>query len=425
MLIKSITYCLLFSCFLVNINGCSLLEVSEEVNKLESAAVIKGQVQRHSSQQGPIIVYRYTLKDKTYIADSYSRTTPSGHYQMDVFPGTYYLAAFIDNNHDGKRQDNEHAGLYSLKQHAPSPITIHSGETFNNADFTISEKPLARINGYSSQYSQEKLSKSIGRLIHLNDPLLQRKNYSMGLWTPLQFIDKVGGGLFFLQEYQANKTPVLFIHGINGGPLDWKMAIESIDEHHFQPWVSYYPSGLRLDMISNYLIKAIALLQDKYQFKKLYIVAHSMGGLVARSTIKKYLQTYPDLADSIQLLITVNSPLAGMQSTEKVERLPIIIPSWRDLKPKSQFLNDLNSWFLPDNIPYHLVFSYLPDEGDDGVVTLQSQIPYKIQENATRIYGFNNSHVGTLKDPSFLNLLHATLEKTRTANTNSVNKGSE
>ena len=137
-----------------------------------------------------------------------------------------------------------------------------------------------------------------------------------------------------------------YTQGINTGDFSMGASV-SYKASQFKIWRKNWK---RFNPFKNYIIK--------YQFKKLYIVAHSMGGLVARSTIKKYLQTYPELADSIQLLITINSPLAGMQSTEKVERLPIIIPSWRDLKPKSQFLSDLNSWFLPHNIPYHLVFSY-------------------------------------------------------------------
>ena len=116
------------------------------------------------------------------------------------------------------------------------------------------------------------------------------ENYSMGMWKPVRFLLEVGGGLFFLQEYEEDKIPVLFIHGINGGPTDWRVVAGTLDERYFQPWVLYYPSGLRLDMVSNYLVWAIAELHEKYRFRQLYLVAHSMGGLIARSFVKKYLE---------------------------------------------------------------------------------------------------------------------------------------
>jgi hypothetical protein len=42
-------------------------------------------------------------------------------------------------------------------------------------------------------------------------------------------------------------------------------------------------------------------------------------------------------------------------------------------------------------------------------VPVERQIPLSLQEEATHIYGFNNSHVGTLKDDSFLSLFDVIL----------------
>lgn len=203
---------------------------------------------------------------------------------------------------------------------------------------------------------------------------------------------------------------MLFIHGLNGGPLDWRKAIEELDREHFQPWIVYYPSGFRLNMITEYLIKAVAKLQDQLGFKKLYVLGHSMGGLVAHAFIKKYMERYPDLADSIKLVMTVNSPMNGMGSAATgVKNSPIVVPAWRDLATGSIFLEELISWSWPDSIPYHLVFSFVIGDSSDGIVPLESEIPWKTQQEATRMYGFNNSHVGTLNDPVFLSLLHTIL----------------
>ena len=63
----------------------------------------------------------------------------------------------------------------------------------------------------------------------------------------------------------------------------------------------------------------------------------------------------------------------------------------------------------PDKIPYHLVFSYKTGSSDDGVVHLQSQIPLKLQSEAVRMYGFKNTHAGTLNDATFLELFNMIL----------------
>ena len=66
------------------------------------------------------------------------------------------------------------------------------------------------------------------------------------------------GGVFVeLQEYDARRMPVIFVHGMSGTPLDFSAAIASLDRSKYQPWVLYYPSGLRLDMVSDYLVTAV------------------------------------------------------------------------------------------------------------------------------------------------------------------------
>jgi pimeloyl-ACP methyl ester carboxylesterase len=193
---------------------------------------------------------------------------------------------------------------------------------------------------------------------------------------------------------------------MNGGPTDWSAAIGALDTRYFQPWILYYPSGLRLDMVSDYLVSAIADLRKAYDFSQLYVVAHSMGGLVARSFVKKYLERFPDNSGLIRLVITVNSPMDGMSSAVRgVQNSPIVVPAWRDLAEGSDFLGELNSWPWPEEIPYHLVFSYTNGRSGDGVVPLQSQIPLQLQSEAVRTYGFNNSHAGVLSDEAFLEQL--------------------
>jgi len=55
------------------------------------------------------------------------------------------------------------------------------------------------------------------------------------------------------------------------------------------------------------------------------------------------------------------------------------------------------------------VFSYKTGGSNDGTVSLQSQIPLKLQAEAVRIYGFNQTHAEILNDPAFLELFHSIL----------------
>jgi hypothetical protein len=108
--------------------------------------------------------------------------------------------------------------------------------------------------------------------------------------------------------------------------------------------------------------------------------------------------------------MTINSPMGGMPSAANgVKNSPIVVPSWRDVSDKSEFLADLRSWVWLRDIPYYLVFSYEPGEDNDGIVGLNSQIPLKLQSEATRMFGFNNTHVGTVNEDAFIRLFNEIL----------------
>lgn len=135
-----------------------------------------------------------------------------------------------------------------------------------------------------------------------------------------------------------------------------------------------------------------------------------MGGLVARSFIKKYVAYNPTNIESLLLVMTINSPMNGMPAAASgVKHSPIVVPSWRDVEPGSEFLKDILSWDWPQSVPYYLVVSYMDDESGDGVAPLQSQSLLKLQEESTRTYIFNNNHVEILSDDNFLSLFNKIL----------------
>lgn len=388
--------------FLFTAAGCSLKKIHEQTSLADNLGSIKGKIKVTSDQTGPVVVLRYRDQNGIPALQRTILASGDGQYEFYAEPGKHYIAAFVDVNKDGKYQPEEHGNYYG----APATIEVAGRQVVTIETITISGAVPKLPTGIKPIDRTLAVWKNIGTVVALDDPRFNLENYTMGLWKPLDFLEKAEGGLFFLQEYQQEKIPILFIHGVLNGPTLWKQVIETLDTNHFQPWVFYYPSGLRLDVISDYLTEAVSQMQHKYGFNNLYVVAHSMGGLVTRSFVKKYVGRAAENAKILSLVITVNSPMGGMATAAPgVENSPIVVPSWRDVAPESKFLKDIYRWKWPEEIPYHLVISYLDGESGDGVVPLQSQSPRQLKAEATRIYVFNNEHSGTILDKEF----HVTL----------------
>ena len=396
--------------FLSSASGCSLKEISEQATLADNFGTIRGRINVVSNQKGPVMVLRFWDQDGIPVLQRSITASANGEYEFPAIPGKHYIAAYIDVNKDGQYQPEEHGNYYG----SPSTIEIGDKQIVTVDTLTISgpfPTPAAEIKPVDRSVAAWK---NIGRVVTLDDPRFTLDNYTLGLWKPFDFLEQAEGGLFLLHEYQENKVPVLFVHGVSGGPTLWTEVVESLNKEHFQPWFLYYPSGLRLDMISDYLVEAVSRLQDEYKFKKLYVVAHSMGGLVTRSFVKKYLERDPRNAQILRLVMTVNSPMAGMSAAASgVKHSPIVVPSWRDVEPGSEFLQGIHNWQWPGEIPLHIVIAYLDGESGDGVVPLQSQAPPKLQSEATRIYIFNNEHTETLRDKAFHTTLNQILNNRR------------
>jgi pimeloyl-ACP methyl ester carboxylesterase len=258
---------------------------------------------------------------------------------------------------------------------------------------------------------------TLGEVTTLNDPRFSRENSSKGLWRPFDFLWENNTGIYFLEPYQSDKIPVLFVHGINGTPLDFSYFIEKLDRSRFQAWVFYYPSGMRLDSVAAYLDQMVIRLRTEYRFRQLLVVAHSLGGLVARSFILR--EAEADDNNLIPLFVSIATPWNGHNAARLgVKYAPHSIPVWHDLAPGSNFLTrlfyrgkepNLAYHFLPASTAYHLIFAFLPTESGDGTIALTSQLRWEAQQEAAHLYGISQSHAGVLSDPRTAELLNQLL----------------
>jgi pimeloyl-ACP methyl ester carboxylesterase len=387
------------------LSGCSVREIRQQGNYFGSASSIQGSVTLATGKKGPVIVNLYKQENNVLHLTTTVQAGAHGEYLLWADPGTYFVMAYIDTNNDSAYQTGELWNYYGK----PTGVPVAVNQTVTLDSLVISDQPPA-IPAIKVESNLLKAKADIGKVIGLDDPVFAADSYSMGMWRPLDFLGQVGGGLFFLQDFEAGKTPIIFVHGINGGPTDFGDLVKHLDRKRYQPWVLYYPSGIPLDMVSNYFASAIITLQNRHHFKKFAVVGHSMGGLVTRSFVKRFVELHPERARDLALVMTINSPLAGLPSAAYGAKSPFPVQSWRDLAPDSNFLKDLNGWTWPDKIPYHLIFSYDKDDSD-GVVPLLRQLPLQRQLEAVRIYGFHNNHVDTLKDPSFLHVFESILAK--------------
>jgi len=215
-----------------------------------------------------------------------------------------------------------------------------------------------------------------------------------------------------LEPYEPKRIPVLFVHGIGGTPEDFRAMLDGLDRTRFQAWAFQYPTGLRLSTASRALHGSIAELQRKHGVDALFIVAHSMGGLVSRGYLVDALRD--EGGGPARLLITLSSPWEGSEWAQAGARFMPGAPGvWTDLSPASDFLVALRK--PVPRVPHYVFFGYrrgpslLTQESSDGAIALASQIPAWIQEQAERCWGFDADHVGVLSHRAVLERLNALL----------------
>lgn len=415
-MIKTITVLMSLTCVLFILNGCSMFGLKQDLRELDQHTRISGRVTCTESIADPVVVVLWSLNEDDRSGYWVTRCEEPFHFMRTS--GKYYLMAFVDKNEDGHYQPSEeYAGIATDGQ----ALHVEAGIPTNLVvELLPPEQLKLPPDVVLENKAKEKFSlreSQAGAVTDIDNPDFNDAVGSTGLWTPVRFLETYGVKLYFLEEYDPGKTPVLFVHGAAGHPGSWKPAIESLDRSRYQPWIVFYPSGVRLTHLAGVYAKFIYELQVKHGFKEINIVAHSMGGLVSRSMILQLAEINPDI--SVPVFISFASPWNGHEGTRKgVKHAPAVVPSWYDLVPDGDFLKGQHETLLPEGTEHHLYFAFkggssgLPfgSENSDGVITLKSQLHDSIQSQAVDVYGFNANHVGILSDPAALTRLNAALE---------------
>jgi len=400
---------LLCLCLIMLTSGCAFRQLSKEVAEIEQTYSMAGKITLPSAPKGSVVVILYARREGKVEIDKYSIASETENFSFFVSKGTYYLAAFEDLNNNLSYDAGEAAGCLGAPDEIVLPKASGDSRDLLNLDFRLQETDRF-IAGFPSVIDPQEISESVfaqfGRITTLDDKIFSTANGTIGYWQPLTFLRDFGIGVYFLEPYDPAKIPVLFIHGASGNPADWKKTIDRMDRTKFQPWLYYYPSGLRLDSIAGALNEIIKRVYQAYRFKTLYVTAQSMGGLVARSFILK--NFYDDHQDYIKLFVSISTPWNGHRLTAKgVQGAPTAIPSWHDMVPESEFIRSIFKRPFFPGLKYYLLFSYRGDcsllmQNNDGTVELSSELDYRAQAEANKIYGFDEDHGSIVFSPKYL-----------------------
>jgi len=403
--------------------GCVFQDVRTQQSKMETFCRIDGSVSAGQATN-PVLVglVRHDGGDlenraNWSLVDHFVLESP-GRWMFRAGPGTYGLVAFVDLNADGVYQPGEPFMPVDTNE----LVTCDSRHTHSELALFITAEGRSRIEGeidfmkFQARTANVQLNQSLGAMTAygvvttFEDPRFGEEHATNSLWRPYDFIFDIGPGVYFLEPYDAHKIPVLFVHGINGTPTNFRYLVEHLDRTKYQPWLYYYPSGVRLSGIADHLDQTMKALQLQHGFMQYHVIAHSMGGLVSRGFLLRNQsgQSRP----RVPLYITISTPWAGHKAAETgVNYAPAVVYVWNDMAPQSAYLTDL--FFsnhngvqahrpLPAGVEHHLLFGYkhrgpMPGECSDSTVTLASQLYAGAQEDANRLYGFDETHMSILE----------------------------
>ncbi len=408
--------CVLLWCLplLLILSSCAFMELKKDIEEYSKVVTIKGRVIDEAGDNIPVVVALLAVDEPARPKlVSYQEMERAGQFFFKVQPGSYRIFAFENHNRDKKYRVEDRTGRSGpIDARKPGSVI----ELLVKIPLKVDSLLVNRIQEIRTGLEKNipPYIRYIGTVIDLSDPAFEAKNVKMGLWEPYRFTKEIPMGIFFLQDYHADKIPVLFVHGISGSPVNFKEIIAAIDTDHFQPWVFYYPSGFRLELIAHYLDLVLDTLCYRYQFKRIALVAHSMGGLISRAFINRERENVRSY--SINPFISISTPWAGHAAARLgVEYAPAVVPAWNDLAPGSLFLQKLFYKKLPQNMRYCLLFSFkghsrFADGNSDGVVSIASELRPEAQEEADLMRGFNETHMGILRDAGVSEFINRELQ---------------
>lgn len=406
--------------------GCVFQDVREQQARFDASCVIEGSASSRAAEPRPIVVVlgRKDAGGAWRLADHFV-LEQAGRWAFAAPPGDYRVGAFEDTNRDLRYQRGEPF----VDTGAATPYACARGGRVR--DVALALPAVAQgafdtdldIVALQARNIDRQVDATLGQLtaagevIRLDDPRFARDIAESGMWKPFDFIVASYAGIYFLEPDDARKTPVLFVHGIEGTPISFEHLIGKLDRSRFQPWVYYYPTGVHLAAAADHLTQTAAKVLLRHPHDRMIVVAHSMGGLVSRGFVLRHAASGSQTR--IPLFVTISTPWDGHRGAELgVRHAPAVVRVWEDMAPGSDYLKSLFARPLPAGTAHHMMFTHQRKQAsfgasDDQAVTVASQLAAPAQAGATRLYGFDDTHIGILQNAEVSKLLNRLLEEAR------------
>lgn len=383
--------------------SCFLQRSAADIASFERHGTIRGVLDPVTPSGAPVVLHllAYDAATDKYPQYAHRIRYEQGPFEFLCAPGEYFLIAFEDTNQDLAFQEEERVGWHAIER-----LTVGPGETIDGLAVTLRTPEEGRaalpvLYGHAEPFPPIDLAKDrLGEVVSPDDPRLAEDAGTLGMWEPVRFLNERNSGIYFLEPYAPDKTPVVFVHGIKGYGGQFRSLIESLDRERYQPWIVQYASGLRIDIVAEHLAQALLKLKLRHDVGRMHLVAHSMGGLTSRAMLNAL---HRDGHRFVDLFVTYSTPWGGHAAAQSgVDWSPAVVPCWYDMVPESPFLAQLFDRPLPDDLPHWLAFGYRGDpsmfipEQNDTVVTIKSQLRPDAQRGALRVTGFDEDHATIL-----------------------------
>ena len=238
-----------------------------------------------------------------------------------------------------------------------------------NLQVEISPETLTlRLPNRENEQQRRKIRRWLGKILEID---LDKWPESLGLHRP--------------ETFDPQQRSVLFIHGLESNAKTFEEMSAAFQKRGIQILTFDCPNDGPIAWSGDRLRDELSELHRQFPQFRCAIVAHSMGGLVARYA----LETPDKNPECITDLVTLGTPhtgsnLAGGQIWVELaaEGVPRRRTDWktirdglgeagRDLKPESVFLKELNSRQRASGVRYHCAAGtrgYMSDEQYEKIV---------------------------------------------------------
>ena len=220
---------------LSSISACAKFSnLDKDLSELrEDIVEIKGSIAAPGYEDDAVVIIYMQGKIGT-VVNGYDILPKPGNFDTLIYKSTTAFFAYSDLNRDLTFQASEPSGWYNdgelvdLANFGDRPLDIEITPAAQaraaTPDFLI-DRPISNLSIVDNI--------NVGAVATLDDPIFSQEEAESGLWQPYAFLVKGNAGIFFLEDYDPGRIPVLFVHGINGTPRSFTPLIDSLDKSRY------------------------------------------------------------------------------------------------------------------------------------------------------------------------------------------------